>query len=68
VADCSSYSGYTKTRLKKRNFYKPDTVPSNYNGKVFTFGGKMDLKISFQGRNMITPMYVKTKARDQLLL
>ena len=33
----------TKARFKKRNFHKPDTVPRNYDGKVFTLDGKMDL-------------------------
>ncbi|XP_065915676.1 myosin-13-like [Dysidea avara] len=58
----------TKARLKKRNFHKPDTVPRNYDGKVFTLDGKMDLKISFQGKDMTTPVYIKMDAKDQLLL
>ena len=57
----------TKARLKKKKFHKPDTVPRNYNGKAFTLDGKMDLKISFQGKDMTTPVYIKMDAKDQLL-
>jgi len=28
----------TKARLKKRNLHKPNTVPRNYDGQVFTLG------------------------------
>ena len=58
----------TKARFKKRNFHKPDTVPHNYDGKVFTLDGKMDLKISFQGKDTTTPVYITMDAKDQLLL
>jgi len=58
----------TKACLKKRDFFKPDTVPRNYDGQVFSLDGKMDLEVSFEGREVITPVYIKMDASDQLLL
>lgn len=55
-------------RLKKKDPQQPDKVSRNYNGNTFTLDGKMDLKVSFQGKNKITPIYIKMDAKDQLLL
>ena len=37
-------------RLKKKDLQQPDKVPRNYDGNTFTLDGKMDLKVSFQGK------------------
>ena len=54
--------------LKKRDLKKPDKMPRNYDQTPFTLDGRMDLDISFQGRTMCTPVYIKTNAHEQLLL
>ena len=40
----------------------------NYDGQVFSLDGRMDLEVSFEGREVITPVYIKMDASDQLLL
>lgn len=54
-------------RLKKKHFKKPDKTPHTYDGNRFTLDGRMDLEITFDGRTMCTPVYIKD-ARDPLLL
>jgi len=38
-----------------------------YDQKPFTLDGRIDLDISFDGRTMCTPVYIKMDAKDQLL-
>lgn len=42
-------------RLKKKDLQQPDKVPRNYDGNTFTLDGKMDLKVSFQGKKYDYP-------------
>ena len=55
-------------RLKKKDFKKADKVPRTYNQKPFTLDGRMDLDVSFDGKTMHTPVYIKMNAHEQLLL
>ena len=55
-------------KLQKKAFKQPDKVPYTYDQKPFTLDGRVDLDISFDGRTMRTPVYVKMDAKDQLLL
>lgn len=55
-------------RLKKRNFKKADRVPHTYNQQPFKLDGRMDLEIAFDEKVMVTPVYIKMDAHDQLLL
>ena len=57
----------TVARLRKKNFKPPDKSPHSYNKQPFNLDGRMDLKISFGEKDMITPIYVKMAAADQLL-
>lgn len=54
--------------LKKRDFKKADKVPKTYDQKPFALDGRMDLDVTFEGKTMCTPIYVKMDAHDQLLL
>ena len=55
----------TTARLRKRQFKPPDRLPRAYNHQPFHLDGRMDLKVSFGEKDMITPVYVKM---DALLL
>ena len=55
-------------KLRKKAFKQPDKVPYTYDQKPFTLDACIDLDISFDGRTMCTPVYVKMDAKDQLLL
>ena len=55
-------------RLKKKDFKKADKVPRTYDQKPFTLDGRMDLDVSFDGKTMHTPVYIKMNAHEQLLL
>ena len=55
-------------RLKKRDPKKPDKTPRNYDQTPFTLDGWMDLDLTFDGRTMCTPVYIKSDAHEQLLL
>ena len=55
-------------RLKKRNFHQPDKVPKTYDRRTFTLDGRMELEITFGGKAMLTTVYIKMDAHDQLLL
>ena len=55
-------------RLRKSQFKKPDKVPRNYDRRVFSLDGKMELDIAFEGFTMKTPVYKKADAPEQLLL
>ena len=58
----------TTARLRKRQFKPPDRLPRAYNHQPFHLDGRMDLKVSFGEKDMITPVYVKMDAPDPLLL
>ncbi len=58
----------TVARLKKRDLKKPDKTPKTYDRKPFTLDGRMDLDITFTGKTMCTPVYLKMDAHEQLLL
>ena len=58
----------TIARLKKRHFKKADKIPKTYDQKTFKLDGRMDLDITFEGRAMCMPVYIKMDAVDQLLL
>lgn len=55
-------------KLKKRDLQQPDKVPLNYDLHPFSIDGKMDLDITFKGKTMCTPVYIKMDANEQLLL
>ena len=55
-------------KLRKKAFKQPDKVPYTYDQKPFQLDGRIDLDISFDGRTMRTPVYVKMDAKDHLLL
>ena len=56
------------TKLRKKAFKQADKVPYTYDQKPFKLDGQIDLDISFDGRTMCTPVYIKMDAKDQLLL
>ena len=56
------------SRLKKRDFKQPDKSPVAYNQQPFKLHGRMDLSIAFGKKTMVTPVYIKMDAHDQLLL
>ena len=58
----------TIARLKRRDFQKADKTLHTYDQKTFELNGHMDLDISFDGKTMCTPVYIKMDAADQLLL
>lgn len=53
----------TAARLKK-NFKRADKVLRTYDRHSFSLDGQMDLDISFGGRTMCTPVYLKMNAHD----
>ena len=55
-------------KLKKKNFKQPDRTPCTYDRNQFKLHGRMDLEISFDGKMLVTPIYIKMDAHDQLLL
>lgn len=55
-------------RLKKKNFKTPDKVPKNYDGREFRLDGCMEMEITFNDKTLITTVYIKMDAIDQLLL
>ena len=58
----------TVARLRKRDFKPTDKTPRNYDGRTFSLDGRMDLEVTFNGKSMITPVYIRMDAEDQLLL
>ena len=58
----------TAARLQKKRFKPPDKSPRTYSNQMFRLDGKMDLKLSFGEKDMVTPVYVKLDAPDPLLL
>ena len=55
-------------RFKKRDLRRPDKTPRNYDQAPFTLDGRIDMDLSFDGKTMCTPVYIKADAHDQLLL
>ena len=55
-------------RLKKRDLKKPDKVPRTYDQRVFALDGHLDLDVEFDGKCLCTPVYVRKKSADPLLL
>ena len=55
-------------RLKKKDLKPPDKKPRNYDARPFKLHGRMDLTISFDGRMLTTPVYIKMDAEEPLLL
>ena len=55
-------------KLRKKDLKPADKVPRNYDQRPFTLHGRMDLDISFAGKTMTTPVYIKIDAKEQLLL
>ena len=54
-------------RLKK-DFKQPDRTPCTYDRKKLKLHGRMDLKVTFGGKVLVTPIYIKMDVHDQLLL
>ena len=54
--------------LKNEDFKKADKLARTYDGQSFLLDGRMDMDISFSGREMCTPVYLKMNAHDPLLL
>ena len=55
-------------KLRKKKFHKPDCTPHTYDRKPFQLHGKIELEIAFAGKALLTSVYVKMDAHDQLLL
>ena len=55
-------------RLCKRDFRPADKTPIAYGRQPFTLHGKMSLSISFEDREMVTPVYIKMDSEEPLLL
>ena len=55
-------------KLRKKDLKRPDKVPRNYDQRPFALHGRMDLDITFAGKTMTTPVYIKLDAEEQLLL
>ena len=55
-------------KLHKKDLKPPDRYPRNYDQRPFKLHGRVDLKISFAGREMITPVYIKMDNDEPLLL
>ena len=55
-------------RLRKRDLKKLDRTPRTYDQRTFTLDGRLDLDIEYAGKSMRTPVYLRTAAKDQLLL
>ena len=53
---------------RKKELKPPDKKPRTYDQHMFTLDGRMDLDITFDGKTMCTPVYIKMDAQDQLLL
>ena len=51
-------------QLKKKDLKPPDKKPRIYDQRTFTLDGQMNLDITFDGRTMCTPVYIKMDAQD----
>ena len=55
-------------KLRKRDLKNTDKIPRNYDQRPFKLDGRMDLDITFNGKAIRTPVYIKIDAHEQLLL
>ena len=55
-------------RLKKKDFKPADKRPYTYGDKPFKLDGRMDRDVSFNGKTMCTPVYIKMESQEALLL
>ena len=55
-------------RLRKKDLKEADKTPRNYDQSPFKLDGRMDLEILFDDKAMVTPVYIKMDAHEQLLL
>ena len=55
-------------RLKQRDLKPVDKTPHTYDRRTFHLHGRLHLDITFDGRTMTTPIYVKMDAKEQLLI
>ena len=55
-------------KFRKRDLKRPDKTPRNYDHTPFTLDGRIDMDLTFDGKTMCTPVYIKADAHDQLLL
>ena len=55
-------------KLRRRHLKPVDKTPHTYDRKTFHLDGRLDLDITFDGRTMTTPIYVKMDAKEQLLI
>ena len=55
-------------RLRKKDFKPADRKPYTYGDQPFSLDGRMDLDVSFDGKTMCTPVYIKMDAKESLLL
>ena len=53
-------------RLRKRDFRSADKTPIAYGWQPFTLHGKMSFSISFEDREMVTPVYIKMDSEEPL--
>lgn len=55
-------------KLRKRDLKAADNTPRTYDHKIFLLDGRLDPDVSFQGKTMKTPIYLKMDAKEPLLL
>ena len=55
-------------RLRKKNFKSVDKVAYTYDKRPFRLDGRMNLEITFNNKSIITQVYLKMDAPEQLLL
>ena len=55
-------------KFRRRDLKRPDKSPRNYDHTPFTVDGRIDMDVTFDGKTMRTPVYIKANAHDQLLL
>ena len=58
----------TVAKLRKKDFRSADKTPRTYDQRPFVLHGCMDLDITFGGKTMSTPIYVKMDSSTPLLL
>ena len=56
------------TRMKRKQLYAPDRIPTTYDWRPFTLDGKVNIDISFDDVTVNTPVYIKVDAPEPLLL
>ena len=55
-------------KFRKRNLKRPDKSSMNYDHAPFTVDGCIDMDVTFDGKTMRNPVYIKADVHDQLLL